>query len=272
MSENEDQPSPDTVDDADVDASTPDEAEPEEAPPAEEPESEAAEPQQSQSEATEAEPSQSEASALLERLREADEELAEMVESHVEALEAERDDLREQLEAREAELDERTSQLKRAQADFQNYKKRAKKRQQQIQDRATEDLVTRLLDVRDNLKRALSAEGNDAESLREGIEMTLREFDHVLEGENVTEIDPEPGTDVDPQRHEVMMRVEDDHPEDTVSSVYRPGYEMAGKVIQAAQVTVSDGSGAQEDPADDGAETGDRAETGGGAGTDADSA
>ncbi|AXR77884.1 nucleotide exchange factor GrpE [Natrarchaeobaculum sulfurireducens] len=148
----------------------------------------------------------------------------------------------EQLETREAELEELKQRLKRKQADFQNYKKRAKKRQKQIKDRATEDLVERLLGVRDNLKRALGEESGDADALRDGVEMTLREFDRVLEDENVSEVDPEPGSEVDPQRHEVMMRMDSAQPEGTIADVYTPGYEMGDKVIQAAQVTVSNGT------------------------------
>jgi len=36
-----------------------------------------------------------------------------------------------------------------------------------------------------------------------------------------------------------MMQVESDQPDGTVADVYQDGYEMAGKVLQAAQVTVS---------------------------------
>ena len=150
-------------------------------------------------------------------------------------------ELQDDLEEANAEIDDLKSRLKRKQADFQNYKKRAKKRQQQIKDRATEDLVERLLGVRDNMKRALDEESGDADSLRDGVEMTLREFDRVLEDENVSEIDPEPGTESDPQRHEVMMRVDSALPEGTIADVYTPGYEMGEKVIQNAQVTVSNG-------------------------------
>ncbi len=76
--------------------------------------------------------------------------------------------------------------------------------------------------------------------------MTLREFDRVLADENVSEIDPEPGTETDPQRHEVMMTVDSDQPEGTIADVYTPGYEMGEKVIQNAQVTVSNGELADE--------------------------
>ncbi|MDZ7730132.1 MAG: nucleotide exchange factor GrpE [Natrialbaceae archaeon] len=71
--------------------------------------------------------------------------------------------------------------------------------------------------------------------------MTLREFDRVLAEEDVEEIDPETGSEVDPQRHTVMARVDSAKPEGTIAEVFTPGYEMSEKVIQHAQVTVSNG-------------------------------
>ena len=163
-----------------------------------------------------------------------DAQLAEDLEAHLAELEADREEAEERSEDFE-------SRLKRKQADFQNYKKRAKKRQEQLKERATEDLVEDLLDVRDNLVRALDTDHENVESLREGVEMTLKELDRVFEDENVTEIDPELGVETDPQRHEVMMQVESDQPEGTVADVYQPGYEMGDRVLRPAQVTVSDG-------------------------------
>jgi molecular chaperone GrpE len=147
-----------------------------------------------------------------------------------------------ELEEREERIADLESRLKRTQADFQNYKKRAKKRQTQMEERATEELVERLLDVRNNLNRALEEESDDVESLREGVKMTLAEFDRVLDAENVREIVPDEGSEVDPQRHEVMMRVESDRPEGVIDEVFTPGYEMGERVLRPAQVTVSDGS------------------------------
>ncbi|MFW6017551.1 MAG: nucleotide exchange factor GrpE [Halapricum sp.] len=150
----------------------------------------------------------------------------------VEALEAERADYEEEVESLR-------SRLKRKQADFENYKKRMKKRRDQEKARATEDLVTRLLDVRDNLQRAL--EQDEDTDIRDGIETTRKQFDRVLEEENVEAIEPEPGDEVDPERHEVLVRMDSDQPEGTIAEIHRPGYEMAGKVIRTAQVAVSDG-------------------------------
>ncbi|GAD51797.1 heat shock protein GrpE [Halarchaeum acidiphilum MH1-52-1] len=181
--------------------------------------------------------------SLAERVAEYDEDLAEEVADVV----SDRNELAEDVEDLEAEVEDLEERLQRVQADFQNYKKRAKRKQEETEERATEDLVTRLLDVRDNLTRALAEESNDADSLREGVEMTKRELDRVFEDEGVEEIAPEPGTETDPHRHEVMLEVSSDEPEGTVAEVYRPGYEMGGKVLRAAQVTVSDGSGADDE-------------------------
>ncbi|PSP74513.1 nucleotide exchange factor GrpE [Halobacteriales archaeon QS_3_64_16] len=142
------------------------------------------------------------------------------------------------------QIEELQSKLARKQADFENFKKRMNRQRAQERERATEDLVTRLLGVRDDLARALDQEG-DAE-IRGGVESTLEEFDRVLDDEGVSEIGPEPGTDVDPQRHEVMLRVDSEQPEETVAEVFRPGYEMGGKVLRPAQVTVSEGDGTSE--------------------------
>ena len=185
----------------------------------------------------------------LETVRDTDvEELADELAARcleIEQLESELADLDETIEEKDEEIEDLTSRLKRKQADFQNYKKRMKEKREDEKQRATEDLVERLLDVRDNLKRAL--EQDDVADLRDGVESTLRQFETELDRENVTPIEPEPGDEVDPERHEVLVRMDSSLPEGTVAEVHRAGYEMAGKVIRTAQVAVSDGSPADED-------------------------
>jgi molecular chaperone GrpE len=184
------------------------------------------------------------ASDLTERVAAHDESLA----AEVEALREERDALEADLRETESEVEDLTERLQRAQADFQNYKKRTEREQERIRERATEDLVERLVEVRDNLARALEeaetgtgGDGDeDAAGIREGVETTLAEFDRVLAEENVEIIEPDPGEEVDPTRHQVMLRVDSDRPAGAIDEVYRPGYEMADRVLREAQVTVSD--------------------------------
>lgn len=166
-----------------------------------------------------------------------EEEEEEYIEKDPADLEARIDELEAELEAKDAEIDDLTEKLSRSRADFQNYKKRMQNKQEEMQARATEDLVSRFTKIRENLVRALDQD-EDAD-IRPGIQSTLDEFDAILEEENVEIIAPEPGEAVDPQRHEVMMNVDSDQPDGTVADVYQAGYEMAGKVLQAAQVTVS---------------------------------
>jgi molecular chaperone GrpE len=172
---------------------------------------------------------------LLERVAFTDDE---QLANEIASLRMRVDSLESELETQEDQAEELESKLARTKADFQNYKKRMKKRREEEKQRATEDLVERLLDVRDNLKRAL--EQDEDADIRDGIEATLRQFDEELTQENVTAIEPEPGQEVDPQRHEVLLQVESDQPAGTVAEVHRPGYEMAEKVIRTAQVTVSE--------------------------------
>ncbi|MFB6107397.1 MAG: nucleotide exchange factor GrpE [Haloplanus sp.] len=199
-----------------------------------EPTDEASAGEESAGEASADEEATDDETALADAVAEYDEGLA----RETAALERRVEDLESELAERTERVDDLESRLKRTQADFQNYKKRAKKRQEEIRERATEDLVERLVTVRDDLVRALDQD--EDVDIRDGVESTLREFDHVLDAENVTPIEPDPGEAVDPARHEVMMRVDSDQPAGTVAEVYRPGYEMAGKVVRTAQVTVSD--------------------------------
>jgi molecular chaperone GrpE len=175
------------------------------------------------------------AEELVEHVAEADPEEIAM---EIAGLETEIDGLEGELETKDEEIDELTSKLKRKQADFQNYKKRMEERREEASQRATQELLTRLLEVRDNLTRALDQDEDT--DIRGGVESTLRLFDDILDEEEVTVIEPEPGADVDPHRHEVLVQVESEEPAGAVADVHRPGYEMGETVLREAQVTVSE--------------------------------
>lgn len=184
---------------------------------------------------------ESDRSELVERVAAHDETLADEVAERVTDAESTAAEHRERVEELE-------SSLARTRADFENYKDRAEKRREQAAERATASLVEKLTEVRNNLLRALDQD--DDADIRPGVESTLETFDRVFEEEGVTPIEPAAGTEVDPSRHEVMVRVESDQPEDTISEVYEPGYETDDSVIEAAKVTVSDGSGYDPDATD----------------------
>lgn len=173
---------------------------------------------------------------LVEQITDHEPELAaaaEELHSRIESLESD-------VAEKDAEIEELTEKLSRERANFKNYKKRTEKQQEKLKARATEDLVERLTSVRDNLVRALDQDA-DAD-IRPGVESTLETFDRTLEDENVEFISPAAGDEVDPERHEVMQRVDSDQPEGTIVDVYQDGYAMAEKILQPARVTVSTGT------------------------------
>ena len=172
---------------------------------------------------------------LVERVAEAD---PEDIAREIATLRDRADGLESEVETLVEDAEELEEKLKRKQAEFQNYKKRMDKRREEEQQRATEDLVSRILDVRDNLERAL--EQDEDTDIRNGVESTLRQLDDVLAAENVDVIDPEPGEDVDPSVHQVLANVESEEEPGAIADVHRPGYEMAEKVLREAQVTVSE--------------------------------
>ena len=143
-----------------------------------------------------------------------------------------------ELTAAHDRIDELESSVKRSRADFQNYKKRMADREAQVQKQATAAAIERVVEVRDNLMRALAQDV--ASDIRPGVESTLEAFDRALDALGVEVIAPTPGDPVDPHRHEVLARVPADTETGTVADVARQGYLLDEKIIQTAQVTVSD--------------------------------
>lgn len=143
------------------------------------------------------------------------------------------------LEDSDSRIEALESALESTRAEFRAYKDRVEARQSQRDQQAAATLLERFVEVREDLERAVETDSDAETGVKEGVELTLRRFDRILEDEGVTRIDPEPGTSVDPHRHEVMHRVEGDQPAGTVSSVYTRGYELEDRVIRPARVSVS---------------------------------
>jgi len=173
-----------------------------------------------------------------------DAEETEGLRRRLEQQEARVEELRDELESREDRVEELESRVKRVQADFKNYKRRSDEKVERAAERATESVVEDFLGVRDDLERALDAEGSVKE-LREGIEMTLGTFDEVLSKHGVERV---PVEEFDPEKHQAMMRVDsEDHEEGEIVDVYEPGYEIDGSVVRPAKVTVAEAGGGDED-------------------------
>jgi molecular chaperone GrpE len=130
--------------------------------------------------------------------------------------------------------------LKRQQAEFVNYKKRMDRERDKDRKFATKQFALDLLQVVDNLERALDAEETkESAEIYKGVELVLKQFKDVLKKNSIEEEFPlhEP---YDMDFHEVILKEEsDEHEADTVIEVLQKGYKLHGKILRPAMVKIA---------------------------------
>jgi molecular chaperone GrpE len=146
-----------------------------------------------------------------------------------------------ELAAARKEAAEYLDDLKRLKAEFENYRKRALREQTSLVERASGQLVERLLPILDNFELALIAADRtkDYDALVRGVEIVFGELMDLLHKEGLQKIDAL-GKPFDPTKHEAVLEV-GDGPADgdpVVAEVVRNGYTHKGKVVRPAMVKV----------------------------------
>jgi molecular chaperone GrpE len=133
-------------------------------------------------------------------------------------------------------------QLLRAQAEMDNLRKRTEREVENAHKYGTERLVAELLPVVDSLELGLAAAAGpeaDVESVREGLELTLRMLRGVTEKFGIDVIDPQ-GDAFNPELHQaVSMREDADTGPGRVLAVVQKGYRLNGRLVRPAMVVVS---------------------------------
>ena len=145
------------------------------------------------------------------------------------------------LEAMQAERDKLKDQLLRTAADFDNYRKRSRKEVELAERRGREDILRELLPVIDNLERAVqAAEGaTDVEGVRSGVRMVLKLFEDTCGRIDLSRI-AAVGERFDPNLHDAFQQQEtDEHPPGTIVMEYQAGYRLGEKLIRPAMVVVA---------------------------------
>jgi molecular chaperone GrpE len=133
----------------------------------------------------------------------------------------------------------------RTQAELENLKRRAEKDVQNAHKFALERFARELLTVIDSLELGLQAavgDNPDVEKLREGMELTLKQFQSVLEKFNVVEVDPV-GEKFNPELHQAMaMQPSEDAAPNTVLKVFQKGYLLNDRLLRPSMVVVAQGN------------------------------
>jgi len=144
----------------------------------------------------------------------------------------------------EKEVDDLQQKYIRLAADFENYKKRIAKEKADVVAYGNEELIKALLNVLDNLDRALehTGSGDDGPALLEGVKLVHKQFVSCLEKFGVTSVDASKGTKFDPRYHQAIERVESNElSPGLILSQMLPGYTLKDRLIRPALVVVSKG-------------------------------
>ncbi|MBL4544701.1 MAG: nucleotide exchange factor GrpE [Oceanicaulis sp.] len=147
------------------------------------------------------------------------------------------------------EISNLKDQLLRALAEMENTKKRAEREVKDTRAYAVTGFARDMLDVADNLSRALQSISDEAKSeagealktLLEGVEMTERRLLSSLERHGVKKVEPAPGDALDPNMHQAAAQIPADQPKGAIAHVMQPGYKIGDRTLRAAMVVVSAG-------------------------------
>lgn len=124
-------------------------------------------------------------------------------------------------------------------AEFDNYRKRIGREKEEVLKFGNESLLYELLPVVDSLELALKHGSDPSTGVVQGVEITLKEFQRVLEKFGVKKIEAA-GKCFDPSVHHAMVRVErEDLDEKMVAEELRAGYLYRDKVLRPSLVAVS---------------------------------
>ncbi len=131
----------------------------------------------------------------------------------------------------------------RTHAEFENIKKRMEREKSSAIEYASEKFAKDLLPVLDALGMAIDAAEGDAdpaellEKLKEGVELTQKQFLSTLEKHGVKEVEY---GELDPNIHEAVMRVDSDEVDSGhIAQVMQKGYKYKERTLRAAMVSVA---------------------------------
>lgn len=146
-----------------------------------------------------------------------------------------------QLEDLQVKADQHFNDLLRAQADLENARKRAQRDIENAHKFGLEKLVGEILPVKDSVELGLSAADDvqNVESLREGMELTLKMLTDALGKLGLQEVNPG-GEQFDPNFHQAMtMQPSPEAEPGTVLHVVQKGYVLNERLVRPALVIVA---------------------------------
>jgi len=153
------------------------------------------------------------------------------------------------VEALTKEVADAKDRMLRTLAEMENLRKRTAREVSDARTYGISGFARDVLDIADNLQRALDAVPAEAraaadpglKALIEGVELTERSLHNALEKHGVKRFDPA-GEKFDPNVHQAMYEVPDPSiPAGTIAQVIQAGYMIGERILRPALVGVAKG-------------------------------
>ncbi len=145
-----------------------------------------------------------------------------------------------ELDAALAKVAELQDAYLRAKAEADNVRRRSQDEVAKAHKYGIEKFAESLVPVMDSLHAALTTQNATPETMKEGMEITLRQLVAAFEKGGVVELNPV-GEKFDPRRHQAIASVPAEAEPNTVVAVMQRGYLIADRVLRPALVTVAAG-------------------------------
>ena len=157
------------------------------------------------------------------------------------------EELEQQLAEKDKQLQDAIARYRGAAGEFEESRARLRREISKDIERGRREILADLLDVVDNLDRAVDAArastgGDRLDALIQGVDIVRRQFLAKLEGFGVRRIESD-GQPFDPSVHEAISAVpaSDSAPDGTIVGVIRHGYRIGDDVLRPASVAVAKG-------------------------------
>jgi molecular chaperone GrpE len=149
------------------------------------------------------------------------------------------DDLENQLANALLKVAEMQDAFLRAKADTENIRRRAQEDISRAHKFAIESFAEAMVPVKDSLETALQVQTPSVDSLKEGVDMTLKQLSSAFEKNKLLEIHPKQGEKLDPMKHQAISMVPAEQEANTIVTVLQKGYMIADRLLRPALVTVA---------------------------------
>ncbi len=129
----------------------------------------------------------------------------------------------------------------RAKADLENNKKRHNEDLDKMRKFAVERFAENLLPVMDSLKAVIADNSGNIDSMKQGVEITMKQLQNTFEKQQITEINPL-NEILNPAYHQAISSIyHETAPINTIIDVMQKGYKISERLLRPALVVVSMG-------------------------------